>query len=483
MSTKTKSTNKGIKILAVVLAVIIIAGLSVFNLVNGKGIFLRAKTAAKSENFSVSGTTMGYFGGTTFQQYYSILSYFGADPATSLKNQPCSMLEDGGTWFDYFMNSTKETVKEMLALCEYAKANGIELDEESQKTIDDNMAALAEMAAENNVTVDTYTRAVFQNGINEKDVRNAIELYALATRASEAFADSLDISLEDEEAYYAEHSEDFDGVDYYQYTITLAEEVEAAEENEENEENEELVGAAMYALALKDITNLEEYEAFVREYEASKNPNADKIELDSKVAETLSKHVVKSNIADDEIAEFLFSAKEGEAFSPETTDATYTVVVLAKEAYRLETKNRDVRHILIEADEENPDDDSAAQAILDELKAADFSEEKWNELASANSIDGDSNANGGLYEGMVVGETYTEFNDWLFDEERSEGDSGIVKTEAGWHVMYYVGESDEAAWMAAAKSGISSEKQNALIEEYSASVEFNDDVINSIVLN
>lgn len=482
MSTKTKTSNKGIKILAVILAVVIVVGLSIFNLVNGKGIFLRAKTAVKSENFSISGTTMGYFGGTTFQQYYSILSYFGADTATSLKEQTCPMLEENGTWFDYFMDATKDTVKEMLALCEYAKANGIKLNEDSQNIIDENMAALAEMAAENNVTVDTYTRAVFLNGINEKDVRNAIELYALATRASEEFANSLDISLEAEEEYYAAHTEDFDGVDYYSYTMTLPTE-EESEEDEDNNAAEELGEAVTYTLALQGIKDFADFEAFVRNYEAYLDPDADKLELDKKVADTLKTHAVKADVADEKTAEFLFSAKEGEVFFPETSDGTYTVVVLAKEAYRVETINRNVRHILIEADEENPDDNSAAQAILDELKAADFSEEKWNELAAANSIDTGSNENGGLYENMIAGATYAEFNDWLFDEDRVEGDSGIVKTEAGWHVMYYVGESDESAWMTAAKSGITSEKHEALVEEYSASVEFNDDVIDSIVLN
>ena len=34
------------------------------------------------------------------------------------------------------------------------------------------------------------------------------------------------------------------------------------------------------------------------------------------------------------------------------------------------------------------------------------------------------------------------FNDWCFDEARQPGDTGLVHTDYGCHVMYYVGDSD-----------------------------------------
>ena len=35
-----------------------------------------------------------------------------------------------------------------------------------------------------------------------------------------------------------------------------------------------------------------------------------------------------------------------------------------------------------------------------------------------------------------------EFNDWCFDSERKVGDHGIVKTTYGYHIMYFVGQSE-----------------------------------------
>ena len=34
------------------------------------------------------------------------------------------------------------------------------------------------------------------------------------------------------------------------------------------------------------------------------------------------------------------------------------------------------------------------------------------------------------------------FNDWCFDSSRKSGDTGIVETQYGYHVMYFVGTSD-----------------------------------------
>ena len=37
------------------------------------------------------------------------------------------------------------------------------------------------------------------------------------------------------------------------------------------------------------------------------------------------------------------------------------------------------------------------------------------------------------------------FNDWIFDEVRQPGDSDIVETEYGYHIMYFVADN-EMAW-------------------------------------
>ena len=36
----------------------------------------------------------------------------------------------------------------------------------------------------------------------------------------------------------------------------------------------------------------------------------------------------------------------------------------------------------------------------------------------------------------------TAFEDWCYAEGRKTGDTGIVETEYGYHVMYFVGDSE-----------------------------------------
>lgn len=114
--------------------------------------------------------------------------------------------------------------------------------------------------------------------------------------------------------------------------------------------------------------------------------------------------------------------------------------------------NVNVRHILIEpeADEDGNITDEAwtaaeekAQEVLQEWEDGDATEDSFGELANTYSADTGSNTNGGLYEDVRPGQMVTEFNDWCFDASRKSGDTGIVKTSYGYHVMYFVSFTDE----------------------------------------
>lgn len=54
---------------------------------------------------------------------------------------------------------------------------------------------------------------------------------------------------------------------------------------------------------------------------------------------------------------------------------------------------------------------------------------------------GDSNV---FYYGVEPGQMVAEFNDWMFDKSRVEGEVSYVKSEYGYHIMFYVGDECEA---------------------------------------
>ena len=79
---------------------------------------------------------------------------------------------------------------------------------------------------------------------------------------------------------------------------------------------------------------------------------------------------------------------------------------------------------------------ATAEDLLKEWKSGKATAESFGELANKHSKDGGSNTNGGLYEDVYPGWAVKEFNEWCFDAERKAGDSGVVKTDNGYHVMY-----------------------------------------------
>lgn len=135
--------------------------------------------------------------------------------------------------------------------------------------------------------------------------------------------------------------------------------------------------------------------------------------------------------------------------------------VLAEEGITKEMGNiANVRHILVmpkggvENEETGETEYSEAdmkacykeaEKILNEWKAGEATEESFGELANKYTEDEGSKETGGLYEGVAPGSNYVEnFLDWAIDTNRREGETAIVETEFGYHIMYYV--SGEPYW-------------------------------------
>ena len=77
--------------------------------------------------------------------------------------------------------------------------------------------------------------------------------------------------------------------------------------------------------------------------------------------------------------------------------------------------------------------------------AGEATEETFAEMANEHSIDGGSNTNGGLYTGLTQDTSFVpEFMEWYLDESRQVGDTGVVRTDYGYHIMYFSGS--EPIW-------------------------------------
>lgn len=139
----------------------------------------------------------------------------------------------------------------------------------------------------------------------------------------------------------------------------------------------------------------------------------------------------------------------------------------------------DVRHILIAPEGGTKDDTgkttysdaeweacrAAAQKILDGYLAGETVDEAaFAALAEEKSTDSGSNTNGGLYSQLTKETNFVEsFKNWYLDESRKPGDTGLVKSEHGYHIMYFSGS--EPIWQYEARSVIVSDNTSKLLED------------------
>ncbi|MBE6599612.1 MAG: hypothetical protein E7640_00175 [Ruminococcaceae bacterium] len=179
----------------------------------------------------------------------------------------------------------------------------------------------------------------------------------------------------------------------------------------------------------------------------------------------------------------------------DSSDTTsYSVYLVTKPNYVDTEITKNVGHILIgveqktassEATQEEKDKIAAendkayadkkveAEKLLAEV--AGLSKDKFEEIALKNTED--SNV---FYENVHTEEMVEEFEEWLFDENRTVGETGLVKTEYGWHIMYFVGDGYEA-WKADAITYQSGDAYTDWFEALPYEINVNDKAIANIL--
>ena len=97
--------------------------------------------------------------------------------------------------------------------------------------------------------------------------------------------------------------------------------------------------------------------------------------------------------------------------------------------------------------------------------------ESFAALAKKYSTDQGSANNGGLYENVPEGQMATEFNDWIFNKNRKIGETDVVDTQYGSHIMYYCGKGYES-WQVNVVSDLKDEEYSKKLEKLKEKHEF-----------
>ncbi len=427
---------------SVILLLVLIASVGIisYNIRLNKGEYLRKEVAAATQNTEIDGAMMNYFFNdtyNTFVSYYgSYVSYFGLDTTRSLRKQNFS---DGENWFDYFMNGAKATVENVLALNDSAKENGVSLTD-------------AEIAAINS-RVDNMDEGLYGRGVNKTDIKNAKLLEGLAFKYQFMKNSEFAPSEDDIVKKYEEDPKRFQNVDFYSYSMTYSEDGMSEDE------------VKAFASQLASAATTEDFEAIVKKILYVQNPESTEDQINSTLTNLQATNVLYTE--GDEAHEWAFEAKVGQTLTvPDAENSVYTVYLLTKEAERDESKTVSVRHILLPTSYYNSNEEmqQAASDILEKFNAGEKTSVAFGLLALELSMDDGSYYNGGLYEQIIEGQMVTEFNDWCFDPSRRTGDTGIVETSYGCHVMYFE-KSDLEAWKASVSDAIIADKAEAFLTE------------------
>ena len=122
---------------------------------------------------------------------------------------------------------------------------------------------------------------------------------------------------------------------------------------------------------------------------------------------------------------------------------------------------------------------SKIEEIQAEWEETDQTEDDFATLATEKSEDTGSASNGGLYEEVYPGQMVDAFDAWCFDAARQPGDTGIVKTEYGYHVMYFSSVCEHPYWYVRAESDYLNKLSADVSEEVSAKFESAESVQNA----
>lgn len=548
-----EATPKNTKLITTITTIavsLLLVGCILLSVIVNTGIVLRTQTAAKTDNYSVSGSVMSYLIYSQAQQMVALYQQYGID---------YSLSDVLSASFDSMAESTLEQVKQMLVLCEYAKANGIELSAEDNEAIDSYMASIDEAAASNFYSTSSYIKLMFGTGVNESDIRKSLELNYLSNAAYEALEAELEASITEEaiNKYIEENVDLFYMVDYLTYTYTAELTEAGAEATVEETEAYTAEKAAMAALAEKlaavksadefkstaadHIVNTTCSETFDELYEKealTDAPAADVLAADK--ANILSL-VLKALTSEDEVmfeksAEDAYNNALSEIFDElcdeaqtaydaivsednlhydpeaeeiseldtwlfdETTKvgdtktvtsegdkkSTYSVYFMTATSHLDESETKDVAHILVSfddyksgttiTDEEKAEAKAEADKILADYLAGEKTQEAFEKLGEEKTAD--SNV---VYEGVAKGDMVEEFENWIFDEARTVGETGIVETTYGYHVMYFIGDG-KLAWESAARNGVLNELFTEWVETSAETYNYTvkESVVNSI---
>lgn len=479
---------------AAVLVVLVLAAafVGINRAVSNSGSREKKTVALTLGDTTLSNAELSYYFIDTVNNFYSrngtYAALYGLDTTKALDQQVFDA-DAGTTWADYFLSSAEQSARATYAIAKEAAANGYELSESDQSQLDSLESTLSLHASVYGYSKpEAYLKAMYGNGATLDSYKEYYRVNLLASGYQTEYRDSLTYTDEQVEAKDAEDPAVYNSYSYNQYYLSSS---RYLDDDATNAEKAAAAEADAKSLVSDEINSVEALDAAIAALEVNADTTASSSAMDdtrytsvnSVIAQWISDSSRKAG--DKTYIANTSTTTDDDGNEVETISGYYVVY------YRSSSDNStplvNVRHMLAGfeggttengtttySDEEKAAAKEKAESWLQTWEDGDATEESFAALANENSTDTGSKTNGGLYENVYPGQMVSAFNNWCFDENRKAGDTGIVETSYGYHVMYFVGQSDETYREYLVKNDLTSEDYtnwyNALVDALNMTV-------------
>lgn len=458
----------------IVIMVAVALGIGISRAINKSGINQRKTVALTVGEHTINSVEMNYFYidaiNNFTSQYGSYVSLMGLDTSVPLDQQVTNE-ETGDTWADDFLSSAQSTARNVYALADEAERCGFTLPQDTLDSIElykNNLEGYAKLYGYS--SADDYLQALYGSG---STVESYMDYYTRSTLASAYRTEYANALTYTDQQIADKDSEDpsaYNAYSYHQYYLaasrfleggTTGEDGSTTYSEEEKTAAQEQAEETAKTLLDQELASAEDFDAAIAALPV--NSDTDPAPTSTAYTDQLASSV-GSTVADwvkdpaRKAGDTTYIASSSTSTAEDGTEVT-TINGYYVLYFDGSTDNRfplvNVRHILAGfeggttengvttySDEEKAAAKEKAEELLAQWESGDATEDSFAELAKENSTDTGSVDNGGLYEKVYPGQMVSAFNDWCFDDSRKAGDTGIVETSYGYHVMYFCGNAD-----------------------------------------
>ena len=422
------------------------------------------------------------------QEYGGYAEYIGLDLYTPFDRQVTEMGEKPMSWQQFFLDSAIYTWKTYQSLAVEAEAANFEMPAERRQELDALPENLVNSAAEAGFeSVDELVALNIGPGATLEDYLRYVETYYQGMSYYYDCYDALNPSDDEVEAFFNENEEHYaeNGITRNARYVDVRHVLLQPEGGEAGEDGYPVFTDEAWETCRQKAEEIyTQWQAGDKSEESFAQLAKDNSEDGNASTGGLYENVYKGQM----VAEF-----ENWCFD-EARQAGDHGLVKTRYGYHImffcdsrPIKYVDVRHVLLQPEGGEAGEDGypvftdeawetcrqKAEEIYTQWQAGDKSEDSFAQLAKDYSEDSNA-ADGGLYEGVTVGQMVENFENWCFDEARQTGDHGLVKTQFGYHIMFFCDKED--AWFAQAKADmvddLAYDMIPAIIEKHPATVDY-----------